>query len=267
MARARTTWGIGEYPRMALELEPAAGAAVHVAGIGPGVRVLDIATGTGTAALKAAELGAAVTALDIEPVLIEQAERRARSAGVDIRWLLGDFERLPVPDGSADVVLSIFGVMYAADHPAAARELARATAPGGRVVITSWQPGSVMPAMGQVLGGFLPPPLPSSGPPSRWGDPEALRNILEDTDLRLENMIPGHLMMTFADANEGALFLIDTAGHIISERDRLIRRGVWGDLQDGLANLLDHRGQRSDNGIDVRLDYLLATAVKPSRPR
>ena len=133
MARARTTWGIGEYPRMALELEPAAGAAVHVAGIGPGVRVLDIATGTGNAALKAAELGAAVTALDIEPVLIEQAERRARSAGVDIRWLLGDFERLPVPDGSADVVLSIFGVMYAADHPAAARELARATAPGGRV--------------------------------------------------------------------------------------------------------------------------------------
>ena len=80
-------------------------------------------------------------------------------------------------------------------------------------------------------------------------------------------MIPGHLTMTFADANEGALFLIDTAGHIISERDRLIRRGVWGDLQDGLANLLDHRGQRSDNGIDVRLDYLLATAVKPSRPR
>lgn len=131
MAQAKTSWGIGDYPRMALELEPVAAAAVRVGAVSTGVRVLDIATGTGNAALMAAQLGAVVTAVDIEPVLIERAEQRACMAGADIQWLLGDLEQLPVPDTSADVVLSIFGVMYAADHAAAARELARVAAPSG----------------------------------------------------------------------------------------------------------------------------------------
>src|SRR5665213_1839759 len=103
MRQAKTTWGIGDYPRMALELEPVAAAAVRVGAVSSGVRVLDIATGTGNAALIAAQLGAVVTAVDIEPVLIERAEQRARLAGVDIQWLLGDLGQLPVPDGSADV--------------------------------------------------------------------------------------------------------------------------------------------------------------------
>jgi SAM-dependent methyltransferase len=211
----------------------------------------------------AARLGAVVTAVDIEPVLIERAEQRACMAGADIQWLLGDLEQLPVPDASADVVLSIFGVMYAADHAAAARELARVAAPGGRVVLASWQPGSVMPAMGQVVGEFLPPPPPSSGPPSRWGDAEALRDILQETDLQLYDTVSGQVTLTFADAPEGASFLIATAGHIIREQDRLTRLGAWGDLQNGLANLVGERADASDAGIDVRLDYLLAAAVKP----
>ena len=115
---------------------------------GPGIQVLDLATGSGNAALIAAQIGAVVTAVDFEPVLIELAEQRALSAGVDIHWLLGDLEDLPVSDSSADVVLSVFGVMYAADHAAAARELDRVTAPGGRVVLASWQPGGFIPATG-----------------------------------------------------------------------------------------------------------------------
>jgi ubiquinone/menaquinone biosynthesis C-methylase UbiE len=263
MAQAKTTWGIGDYPLMALRLEPVASSAVLTGAVGPGVRVLDLATGTGNAALVAAQIGAVVTAVDIEPVLIELAEQRALSAGVDIQWLLGDVEHLPVPDANADVVLSIFGVMYAADHASAARELARVTAPGGRVVLASWQPGSFIPAMGQVLGDFLPPPPPSTGPPSRWGDTEALRNILQETDLQLVHTITGHVTLTFADATAGALFLITTAGHVLSERDRLMLLGKWEDLQDSLANLVNERGDPCDDGIDVRLGYLMATAVKP----
>src|SRR5450756_1353719 len=116
MAQAKTTWGVGDYPSMALKLEPVAAAAVHSVPLGPGSRVLDIATGTGNAALMAAQLGAVVTAVDIEPVLIELAEQRARMGGVDIRWLLGGCERLPVADAAFDVVFSILGVMFAADH-------------------------------------------------------------------------------------------------------------------------------------------------------
>jgi hypothetical protein len=81
--------------------------------------------------------------------------------------------------------------------------------------------------------------------------------------LQLYDTVSGQVTLTFADAPEGASFLIATAGHIISEQDRLTRLGVWGDLQNGLANLVGERADASDNGIHVRLDYLLATAVKP----
>jgi len=165
MAIAATTWGVGDYPRMAVELEPVSAAAVASASVGAGVRVLDVASGTGNASLVAAQAGAVVTGVDVEPVLNEIAEERAAAAGLDIRLLIGNCEQLPVPDASADVVFSIFGVMYAPDHLAAARELDRVTSHGGRVVLASWQPGGVMPSMGQVLSPFLPPPPPSSGPP------------------------------------------------------------------------------------------------------
>jgi SAM-dependent methyltransferase len=263
MAQATTTWGIGDYPLMALSLEPVASTAVTVSAIGPGVRVLDLATGTGNAALMAAQVGAVVTAVDIEPVLIEIAEQRARLAGVDIQWLLGDLGQLPVPDASADVVLSIFGVMYAVDHDAAACELARVTAPGGRVVLASWQPGSFMSAMGQVLGEFLPPPPPSSGPPSLWGDADALGNILQETDLQIEGTVSGQVTLAFTDATAGASFLIDTAGHVLSERDTLMGLGTWEDLQIVLTELVTERAEANDYGIEVRLSYLMATLSKP----
>jgi SAM-dependent methyltransferase len=262
MAQAKTTWGVGDYPRMARQLAPISAAAVRSVPVGPGVRVLDIATGTGNAALMAAQLGAVVTAVDIEPVLIEVAERRASAEGADINWLLGGCDLLPVPDAAYDEVFSILGVMYAADHGAAARELARVTAPDGRVVLASWQPGSVMPAMGHVLSQFLPPPPPSSGPPSRWGDAEGLRDILRETDLELESAVSGQVTLEFASATEGASFLIDTAGHVVSEQDRLERLGTWAALHGNLTDFVRERAKASDNGIALNLDYLLATASR-----
>jgi len=120
-----TTWGAGEYPLMGRQLEPAAVAAVDAAAVLPGECVVDVATGTGNAALVAAGRSGQVIGVDFEPALLRLAEQRARDAGRDVRWLLGDLAALPVPDDSADVVLSVFGVMYATDQPAAARELAR----------------------------------------------------------------------------------------------------------------------------------------------
>ncbi|MHB1717263.1 MAG: class I SAM-dependent methyltransferase [Acidimicrobiales bacterium] len=107
-----TAWGAGDYPLMARHFEPAALAAVEVAAIKPGDRVLDVATGTGNAALLAAERGGQVTGVDFEPALLRVAEQRAQNARRDVRWLHGDLEALPVPDESADVVISVLGVMY-----------------------------------------------------------------------------------------------------------------------------------------------------------
>lgn len=157
MSSPETTWGVGEYPLMARHLRPAAVAAVDAAAVLASERVVDVATGTGNVALVAAERGGQVIGVDFEPALLRVAEQRASDAGCDVRWLRGDLAALPVPDDWADVVLSVFGVMYAGDQAAAVGELARVAAPGARVVLASWVPGSVLPAMGQVLNGYLPP--------------------------------------------------------------------------------------------------------------
>ena len=228
-----TTWGVGEYPLMAARLHPVAVAAVDRAAVRAGDRVVDVAAGTGNAALLAAERGAEVVGVDFEPSLLRVAEERAVDLGLRVRWETADVTTLPVPDGWATVVVSVFGVMYAADHAAAARELARCVAPEARTVLASWVPGSFMPAMGQALSEFLPAPAPSTGPPSRWGDPDALAELLAPAGLRVVSSITENLTMTFEDAKHAADVLVRTAGHVVAERPRLTAEGRWHDLMAG----------------------------------
>lgn len=260
MSSPTTTWGAGDYPSMAAQLEPAALAAVTAAAITPGDRVLDLATGTGNAALLAAGRGGHVVAVDFEPALLRLADQRSRDTDLDVRWLQGNLEALPVPDDSADVVLSVFGVMYATDHALAAGELARVAAPGARIVLASWVPGSVMPAMGQVLSGYLPTPPASSGPPSRWGDPDALQTLLENSGLRMTDAVSQQLVLAFPGTSSAADFLIRTAGHVVSEQRRLTDNGRWDDLRLDLTTFVQHRAEAAGEKVHLTLEYLLATA-------
>ena len=173
-----TTWGAGQ-----LRADGVAAAAGRGAGGGAwprsphGEAVLDVACGTGNGALAAAARGAApVVGVDLEPALLELAREAAPDVPVD--WRVGDAVALPVDDAAFDVVVSVFGVMYAFDQPAAARELARALKPGGRAVLANWVPGSFLPAMGAALSPFLPPPPPGGAPPPRWGDEPAATALL-----------------------------------------------------------------------------------------
>jgi SAM-dependent methyltransferase len=227
-----------------------------------GDRVLDVATGTGNAALIAAELGAHAVGVDSEPALLAVAERRAREAGHEVQWLRGDLAALPVHDRSADVLLSVFGVMYAADHLAAARELGRVAAPQARVALASWMPDSVMPAMGRVASAYLPPTPPSTGPPSRWGDPHALPGLLEPCGLTVIESSPGRVVLAFPEVADAVEFLLSTAGHVVSEQERLTREGRWDDLRGDLHALVQERGGRSEHHLELALEYLLALAIR-----
>ena len=262
MDQPRTTWGAGDYPLMARRLVPAARAAVAEARIRPGDRVLDLATGTGNAALLAAEQGGRVVGVDFEPVLLQLAEQRASLAGRWICWLDGQLDHLPVPEASYEVVLSVFGVMYAPDHAAAARELARVTAPDGRVVLASWSPGSLLPAMGEVVSDYLAPPPPGGASPGRWGDVEALATLLGACGLRLTKARHRRVTLRFPDAIAGAQFLVRTAGHLMSEEQRLTGTGRWDDLHRDLTTLVERRAENRGDHIELPLDYLLATAVR-----
>ena len=256
-----TTWGAGDYPLMAARLLPVAAAAVDRAEVRADDRVVDVATGTGNAALLAAERGAEVVGVDFEPSLLSVAEERCVDLGLRVRWEAADIATLPVPDGWATVALSVFGVMYAADHDAAARELARCAAPEARIVLASWAPGSFMPAMGRALSDFLPPPPSSTGAPSRWGDANALEELLAPARLRVVSSVTENLTMTFDDATDAADFLVRTAGHVMAERERLTAEGRWHDLLAAMEALAHDRGRHQSARWDIDFEYLLATAA------
>src|SRR5665809_32642 len=125
-ARHRAIWASGDYPSMVETfLLPLGPRLVEACGIGPEMRVLDVAAGTGNASIPAAQRGASVTASDLTPELLEAGRRRAEAEGVELEWVEGDAEHLPFDDESFDVVMSAIGAMFAPRHGDVADELVR----------------------------------------------------------------------------------------------------------------------------------------------
>ncbi|HTD49273.1 MAG TPA: class I SAM-dependent methyltransferase [Acidimicrobiia bacterium] len=232
--------------------------AVAFAGVQRGERVLDVATGTGNAAVEAAGIGAVALGVDFEPALLRIAKARAAESGLQVNWELADAGALGVSDGWANVVVSIFGVMYAADHDRAARELSRCVATDGRIVLASWTPGSFMPELGQVLATFLPPPATGTGPPSRWGDLGVLDELFAPNGMRIRTHAEASLTLTFESATDATQFLIRTAGNVIAERERLTQQGRWKDVHAAVHGLVESRGRREHDDFGIDLQYLLA---------
>jgi SAM-dependent methyltransferase len=187
-------WGAGNYERTAKELESVAQAVVEEAGLLPGECVVDLACGTGNAALSAAALGARVVGVDAAPRLLEVARRRARVSAVEVDFREGDLLDLPVDEDFADVVLSVFGVVFASDPLRAFREIARVVRPGGRVLVSAWVPAgpidAMLSAMGRVLGRVT-----QAAPPRRfgWSERAAVGALASESGLSLERTISGEL--------------------------------------------------------------------------
>jgi len=137
-------WGAGRYEDTAAQLEPAARAVVQYGAPAAGEHVIDIGCGTGNAALLAAERGAKVTGIDPAPRLLEVAARRAAALGLEAQFVRAEAAALPIEDGAADLVVSVFGVIFAPEPRAAAAEMVRVTAPDGRIVLTAWNPSGAV---------------------------------------------------------------------------------------------------------------------------
>jgi SAM-dependent methyltransferase len=170
-------WGIGHYETTAAELEPAAVHLVSLARVIAGERVLDIATGIGNAALAAAREGATATGMDAAPRLIEVARQRAAADRLDASFVVGDLHELPFESGSFECVLSVFGIIFAADPQRAVAELMRVLAPGGRGLISVWVPAGPIDAM---VGVFVRAVAQATGSrPSgfAWNDEQAVEGL------------------------------------------------------------------------------------------
>ena len=177
-AKHRAMWGNGDYPLMVdTFLLPIGHRLVEGAGIGPGVRVLDVAAGTGNASVPAAQRGARVTASDLTPDLLAAGAKRPDAQGLDIEWAEADAEALPFEDASYDVVMSAIGVMFAPHHQAAADELIRVCRPGGTLALLSWTPEGMLGELFRTMKPFAAAPPPGAQPPPLWGSEEHLAGL------------------------------------------------------------------------------------------
>jgi SAM-dependent methyltransferase len=262
-ARHRAMWASGDYPSMVetwlLALGPRL---VEASGIAAGMRVLDVAAGTGNASLPAAQAGAEVTASDLTPELLEAGQRRADAAGLALTWVEADAEHLPFEDASFDVVISAIGVMFAPHHEQAASELARVCRPGGTIGLLSWTPEGMIGALLRTIGPFAPRPAPGAQPPPLWGSEAHLtelfgsgvdfgaprRDVLEVTAFERPRDFGEHFKARY--------------GPTIAARANARRNGREPELEAALDDFCDEWDRGTPDRARFELEYLLAVGTR-----
>ena len=177
----RAMWASGNYSAVVTDVvAPLGPILVDAAGIKAGDLVLDVAAGSGNAAIPAARAGARVIASDLTPELLETGQKLAAEAGVQLTWETADAEALPYGDSEFDAVLSCLGVMFAPHHQTSADELIRVCRPGGTIGLLSWTPSGFIGQMFATMRPYAAPPPPGAQPPPLWGSEDHVRELLGD---------------------------------------------------------------------------------------
>ncbi|MFT4111758.1 MAG: methyltransferase domain-containing protein [Silvibacterium sp.] len=259
-AAAHRTWTAGDFGQIARYAANEGEAFVERLGLGPGIDVLDVACGTGNLAIPAARTGAWVTGVDIAPNLLEQARRRAAEESLDVAFDEGDAEALPYPDGRFDVVMSMFGAMFAPRPEVVARELARVCRAGGRVAMANWNPAGGAGRMSAIARKYLPPPegIPS---PALWGNPAVATARLEAVGFRVTTAMRAVELDFPFSPRETVAFFREYFGPV-----RMIFERLDEEAQAGYAADLEAFWNESNSGgpgrTQVVNEYLEVVGVK-----
>jgi len=186
-SRLRETWIAGNFGEIAVTYSQGASDFVEGLALKKGAKVLDVACGTGNQSLPAARLGTDVTGIDLAPDLIKQAKANAANAGLNIKFEVGDAESLPYENESFDVVLTMFGAMFAPRPEVVVSELTRVCRPGGLIAMANWTAEGFIGQMFKATGKYVAPPqgMPS---PILWGNEETVRDRFAGTgtEIKLE---------------------------------------------------------------------------------
>jgi SAM-dependent methyltransferase len=227
------------------------------------MRVLDVAAGTGNAALPAARLGAEVTASDLTPDLLAAGRRVAEDEGLELEWVEADAENLPFADESFDVVMSAIGVMFAPHHQSAADELVRVCRRGGTIGLLSWTPEGMIGGLFRLMGPFAPAPPPGAQPPPLWGSEDHVRELFGD-GVDFGTFERDVLEITaFERANDYGEHFKAYYGPTIVARANAERDGREGELDRSLTEFCDE-WNLSGNGEPARFEqeYLIAVGSR-----
>jgi SAM-dependent methyltransferase len=255
--RQRAMWAAGDFPQIATTIQEASDVTVDRLGVEAGQDVLDVATGSGNAAIPAAQRGARVVGLDQVPELLDAARARAAEAGVEIEWVEGDAEALPFDSALFDRVSSVFGVMFAPRHQQTADELVRVTRAGGRIAVAAWTPAGLNGQMFKTLGVHLPPPPPELKPPVLWGDEEYVRDLFSDSHLELS--FERHTIAVAWDSIEGWVAHCEQKlGPTVLAKAVLEPQGEWDAARADLVALYERYNEATDGSLDAPAEYLVS---------
>jgi SAM-dependent methyltransferase len=234
-AKQKIAWTAGDYAVVGTTLQIVGETLCEAVDLRAQELVLDVAAGNGNASLAAARRFAQVTAVDYVPALLRQAQVRAEAERLPLEVHEGDAEALDFDDGSFDVVLSTFGVMFTPDQERAARELLRVCRSGGRIGLANWTPEGFIGRLFQLIGRRLPP-APGIRPPSAWG-----------TEARIEELF-GVGAQKIRSTRRHFVFRYSSPAHWID-----VFRTYYGPVQKAFA-ALDAENQA---GLEAELTDLL----------
>jgi ubiquinone/menaquinone biosynthesis C-methylase UbiE len=257
--RQQQAWASGDFHVVAARMSLVAEHLVDAADLHAGWRVLDVATGSGNAAIAAARLGCEAVGIDYVSSLLEHGRERAAAEGLDVALLEGDAEALPFPDRAFDAVTSVFGSMFAPDHAKAATELLRVCKPGGTIALASWTPEGFVGELFRTVGAHVPPPAGVSSP-MLWGTEPHLRELFGDGIASLE-VTERTFTWRFRSAEEFVSFFRRWYGPTLKAFAALegeAYRALAGDLV-ALANRFDRLGLA--DAIAIPATYTEAIAI------
>jgi ubiquinone/menaquinone biosynthesis C-methylase UbiE len=177
--RQQATWSSGDYHMIGTQILIVSELLIEALDLHSTDRVLDVATGSGNAALAAARRGCTVVGVDYVPALLERARQRADAEALDVAFIEGDAEALPYQDGTFHVVSSVFGAMFAPDQERTASELARVCRAGGRIGLVAHTPEGFIGQLFKTIAAHVPPPAGVRSP-IQWGTEERLRELFDD---------------------------------------------------------------------------------------
>lgn len=259
-AAHRAMWALGDYALMAEEvMAPLGPVLVGAAGIGPGVRVLDVAAGSGNISLPAAQTGADVVSTDLTPELLRRSQARAAALGLLLDYREANAHALPFGDGEFDAVISAIGVQFAPDHRRAADELVRVCRPGGTIGVISWTPEGFFGRMLATLRPYRPSLSPAVAPAALWGREGYVAGLLGGRVGRLTTL-RGNLRVDRFDSAEAVHgYFKEHYGPTIEAYANIGHNRILTTELD--AQLVELAHQYLADGA-MRWEYLLVTAEK-----